>query len=408
MLRWRRPVSFVNARVALGDGEASSLRVGSRILSIDERPRAGDLVVDLDGACVLPGLINAHDHLELNHYGPLKRRDSYQNASTWIDDLRPELQHDAVIRRNGAYPLAARLFIGGLKNILAGVTTVAHHNPFYRELGRWFPVRVVRRYGWAHSFMLERQPVGAHGEPGGDVRERCLATPADVPFVVHASEGTDEAAGAELKRLEALGCLRSNTVMVHGVSWSATDWARVVGSGSSLVWCPASNVFLFGRTAAVPEFIKSGRDAASHICLGSDSRVTGARDLLDEIRVARSAAATGAEALLRLVTTAPARILRLRDGGRIAVGAPADLLIVPPAGHGPAEALLDASRRDVLLVTIAGRPAISAPVFRPVFGARRTAAGSILVDGVEKFAASRLARAIARCPISEPGVQCLS
>ncbi len=31
--------------------------------------------------------------------------------------------------RNQAYPLAARLFIGGLKNLLAGVTTVAHHNP---------------------------------------------------------------------------------------------------------------------------------------------------------------------------------------------------------------------------------------------------------------------------------------
>ena len=408
MLTWRRPVSFVNARIATGTGIVSSLRIGSRILAIDERPRAGDLVVDLNGACVLPGLINAHDHLELNHYGPLKRRDCYQNASAWIDDLRPELQRDGAIRKNSAYPLAARLFIGGLKNVLAGATTVAHHNPFYRELGRWFPVRVVNRYGWAHSFLLERQPVGAHGEPGGDVRERCLATPAGVPFIVHASEGTDDEAAGELRRLDTLGCLRSNTVVVHGVAWTPGDWARVVARGASLIWCPASNLFLFGRTTPVPEFLDSDTAAGSRICLGSDSRVTGARDLIDELRVAAAATPTDSNALLRMVTTAPAGILKLRDSGRIVVGGPADLLVVPPNDKGPAEALLATSRRDVLLVTIAGRPVVGSPALRPVFGARRTAMRSIAVDGVERLAESRLARAIARCPIAEPGVECLS
>ena len=54
------------------------------------------MVVDLGGAFVLPGLINAHDHLELNHYGLLKRRDRYDNATAWIDDLRPALQQRSV------------------------------------------------------------------------------------------------------------------------------------------------------------------------------------------------------------------------------------------------------------------------------------------------------------------------
>src|SRR5579872_5335260 len=131
MLHWSRPVSLVNARVVLTDGIAPSVRFASRVLSIGAEPKSGDHVVDMNGSFVFPGLINAHDHLELNHYGPLKRRERYANATDWIDDLSPALKDDETIRRNAAYPLGDRLFIGGLKNILAGVTTVAHHNPRY-------------------------------------------------------------------------------------------------------------------------------------------------------------------------------------------------------------------------------------------------------------------------------------
>ena len=74
------------------------------------------------------------------------------------------------------------------------------------------PIRVVRRYGWAHSFLLEDRPAGARGEPGGDVAVRWRATPADAPFVVHLAEGIDDEARGELPRLEALGCLKPNTV----------------------------------------------------------------------------------------------------------------------------------------------------------------------------------------------------
>ncbi len=220
-------------------------------MAIGEPPHRGDTVIDVDGAFVLPGLVNAHDHLELNHYGRQKFRDRYDNATQWIDDMRPRLAADPVIRDGRQLPLTERLFAGALKNLLSGATTVAHHNPYYSELRRTMPIRVVRRYGWAHSFALEREPAGARGESGGSVEQRWRRTAADVPFFVHLAEGIDDDARGELSRLEALGCLAPNTVVVHGVAIDAAGFRRIAAADTGLVWCPASNVFLFGRTASV-------------------------------------------------------------------------------------------------------------------------------------------------------------
>lgn len=401
---WAKAVSLVNARVAAEGGIADSIRFSSRVLSIGERPRRGDTVVDLEGGFVLPGLINAHDHLELNHYGRLKCRDRYANASDWITDMTTRLANDQAIRAGRAFPLTDRLFIGGLKNLLAGVTTVAHHNPFYPELRRTMPIRVVRRYGWAHSFLLEGRPAGARGEPGGDVAARWRATPSDAPFMVHLAEGVDAAAREELPRLEALGCLETNIVIVHGVAIDGNGWRRVARAGAGLVWCPASNVFLFGETARVHELIAGADGARVSVALGTDSRVTGSRDLLDELRAARESAPLSPAALFRMVTCDAAALLRQSRAGRLAVGAPADLMVIPPRADEPGAALLQTARRDVRLVTVSGRPLIGDSEFAAVFLARKVSSRPLDVDAVRKIADSGLVRRIAGCPIAEPGV----
>ena len=402
---WRRPTTLIDARVVTPHGLATSVRFSHRILAIDVPPRRGDVVVSVDGAFVLPGLVNAHDHLELNHYGALKRRSQYLNAVDWIDDLRPMLRADPQITRAMAFPLSARLFIGGLKNLLAGVTTVAHHNPLYREIRTSVPIRVVRRFGWAHSLAMQQQPVGARGELGGDVRRRCERTRSNRPFVVHASEGLDERAAAEMPRLQATGCVRDNSVFVHGVAWSVADWRALVSRGSGLVWCPASNIFLFGQTARVREFLDDSAASAGHICLGSDSRLTGARDLLDEMRSAQTAAVTAAE-LLEMVTRSARRVLRLDDAGEITVGALADLIIVPAISPTAAEALLECRRHDLQLIVVNGEPMLGEPRFHRLFNERRVPSAPLRVDGVARLARATLAKAITHCPIREPGVAC--
>jgi cytosine/adenosine deaminase-related metal-dependent hydrolase len=394
---WGRAVALVNAR------PMGTLRFTSRILEIGAPARPSDTVVDVEGAFVLPGLINAHDHLELNHYGRHTFRDAYENASDWIDDMRPRLSQDAAIVAAQRHPLTERLFIGALKNLLAGVTTVAHHNPYYREMRRTMPIRVVRRYGWAHSFALEREPSGAHGEEGGEVAHRWRRTSADTPFVVHLAEGTDDRARAELDRLDALGCLASNTVLVHGVAIDRDGFRRMMAARAGLVWCPASNIFLFGQTATVRHLLDGDR-RASRVALGTDSRLTGANDLLDELRVAHGTRCASADELLAMVTTDAADLLRLRQGGRLTVGAHADLIVIGGAAADPASALLDTARRDVALVAVGGHPLVGDSRFAPVFRARGVNPRRLVVDGVVKLAESGLVRRIAVCPISEPGV----
>ena len=398
-------VSFVNARVVTPGPVVSSIRFAARVLSLGASPAPGDLVVDLDGAVVLPGLVNGHDHLELNHYGRVGTPRPYRNASEWIDEIRPRLRTDARLLAGRAHPLATRLFIGGLKNLLSGATTVVHHNPRYAELTGAYPVRILPRYGWAHSFALEREPAGARGETGGEIRERYRRTPPDVPFVVHLGEGVDGTARAELERLDHLGCLGDNSVLVHGVAIDPSGWQRVLDRGASLVWCPASNAFLFGRTIPARAFLDATPDAWRHLTIGTDSRLTGSRDLLDELRAAASLGAARPAELLRMVTSAAAHIFGLPHAGALVPGGAADLLVVPPTSGGPAEALLNASRRDVALVAIGGRPMIAARWLSPLFRARRVASRPLRIDGVEKIADARLVRAIGRCPIAEPGVE---
>jgi cytosine/adenosine deaminase-related metal-dependent hydrolase len=268
-----------------------------------------------------------------------------------------------------------------MKNLLCGVTTVAHHDPFYPGLAAAdFPVQVLARYGWSHSLYMD-------GEEA--VREACHATPAGCPWIIHAAEGVDPEAGAEFERLDALGCLRTGTLLVHGVALEAGQLQRLATAGAGLIWCPSSNLRLFGSTVDV-----AGLCSAGCVALGTDSRLTGARDLLAELAVARETAGLDEETLERLVTGNAARLLQLADRGSLATGARADLLVMP-AGL----ALSRAVRGDVRLVVIGGTPAYGDPAYMG------TEAAAVRVDGRPKGLAGPLAQRLAAAVLREEGLE---
>ena len=172
--------------------------------------------------------------------------------------------------------------------------------------------------------------------------------------------------------------------------------------GAGLIWCPTSNDFLFGRTAEVGDLA-----AAGCLALGTDSRLTGELDVLAELRAAAATGQLPGEQLLPLVTTNPARLLRLTDGGRgrVRVGWQADLVLLPPARSGdPVSRLLELSRADLRLVMIGGRPVVADPDLEPLFDLTRTPARRVTLDGVDKLMAGPLVEELQSSSLGEGGL----
>jgi hypothetical protein len=114
-----------------------------------------------------------------------------------------------------------------------------------------------------------------------------------------------------------------------------------------------------------------------------------------------------ADALLTMVTTAAAEVLRVTDAGRLEAGAPADLMVVPATDASAAASLMRCGRGDVALVVRAGQPVVGEVDFQRLFAAARISSRPMEIDGLLKLMEAGLASRIERCPIAEPGVRCV-
>jgi len=334
--------------------------------------------VDLRDHLIFPGLINAHEHLHVNAVPPLKTGAPFPNSYAWIAAFQAHFQEPAVVAALQV-PKELRLQHGALKNLLAGTTCVAHHDPWHPALDATnFPVALLRDYGWSYALGWP-----GYGPP---VRQSFVATPADRPWLIHLAEGTDATAQAELAQLDQLGCLAANSVLIHGVGLRGQDVDRVIASGAAVVWCPTSNRTLLGQSLDPRRLCAAGR-----LALGSDSRLSGARDLLDEMRGIAARRELGPRQLLGLVTTQAARILRLPSGGSLAPGTPADLVIVEDRGGDERCGLVGIERSQIRAVARNGVPRIADPDFAEWFAVAGMEAVPVTLDGKPKLLAKPLA-----------------
>jgi cytosine/adenosine deaminase-related metal-dependent hydrolase/2-polyprenyl-3-methyl-5-hydroxy-6-metoxy-1,4-benzoquinol methylase len=344
----RMLVNVRRARIALGPRESAQADVtiedGRIALLKSNGPQSSPPAthhkrnVDLNGFLLLPGLVNAHDHLEFALF-PRLGKGGYYNFVEWADDIhQPET---SPIREHRAVRKNTRLWWGGIRNLLCGVTTVCHHNPYVPELfDDGFVVRVLRDFSWAHSVPLDH-----------DLARKQKSAPSDQPFIVHLAEGVDSQSAAEIFRLAEQNALNDRTVIVHGLGLDEPGLHRMRSAGAALIWCPTSNVFLFGRTHN-----RKTLKTLPRLALGNDSPLTATGDLLDEIRFAASTVGLPLEDVYSLVTTRAADVLRLNSGeGTLRIGALADFFAVRDTGESPAHRLAALNYRDVELVVIGGQ-----------------------------------------------------
>lgn len=386
-------LTFVNAQFgpggiggAGGAGIGSVRIVGAHIVALSAAPQRGDRVVDLEGDRLLPGLINAHDHLHLNNMPRLDPGDRFEHARDWTSKIDARRHSDVAFAASVAVARDDRLLLGGMKNLLSGVTTVAHHDPLYPFLSSpTFPTQVLQAYGWSHSLYVDDEET---------VRESYRRTPPTWPWIIHAAEGRDESAHHEFERLDVLGCLGPNTLLVHGVALDREQHARLKQAGAGLIWCPSSNLSMFGKTADISDLTQ---DAC--VALGTDSRLSGARDLLDELRIAGELSGLDEAHLLALATRNAARLLRLTDRGSLRAGARADILILPAR-----TSIMAARRADVRLVMIGGAVRCGD---EDCAGATEPGSqwSSIRVDGRPKVLDTTLAALLRRAGARETGLE---
>ncbi len=302
--------------------------------------KKSETTIDFKNHFVYPGLINAHDHLEMNLY-PKLGTPPYKNYVEWTKDIYNPFE--SPIKEIEKVDRDDRLTWGGIKNLISGVTTVVHHNPWHRLLGKnKFPVKVLKDVAWAHSLQL------------GKSIAKDFPRRKDTPFVIHVAEGIDELAFTEVSKLNALGLLKKNTVLVHAIGLTESDIQLLESIQCSVVWCPASNLWMFESTAPIAK-LKSKMKVA----LGSDSTLTGSPTLLDEMKIASKTNLADSQALFDMVTKIPASIFNLTQPN-ISTNQRADLFIAPIKHHNYSENLLSINPSDMALVLVDGEPKLIA------------------------------------------------
>jgi cytosine/adenosine deaminase-related metal-dependent hydrolase len=296
-----------------------------------------DATLRVRDGVLLPGLINAHDHLHRNHYGRLGHP-PYEDAYEWGHDIHHRFAETIALGR--AMPRREALLRGAWKNLRAGVTTVVHHDAWEDAFDDDFPLRVVR-IDTAHSLRLAPElPAATHG----------------APFAIHLAEGVSSAAADEVRELDARGLVTRDLLAVHAVGVDARGIQRLRTAGAAIVWCPSSNRFLFGRTVPA-ELLAPGID----VLLGSDSLLTADGSLLHELRVARDLGLVAHTRLCDAVGVTAANRLGIEPPS-LNVGARADLIVLR-------RPLLEASEADVALVVADGVLRVAEPALIPALGA---------------------------------------
>jgi cytosine/adenosine deaminase-related metal-dependent hydrolase len=274
------------------------------IREVNERAAgAKQTLLYFENCLAFPGIINSHDHLDFNLFPQLGNH-QYQNYMEWGTDIHR--QNKAVIQSVLKIPVALRTRWGMYKNLLNGVTTVVQHGRRLEVPGA--PVNIFNGCHSLHSVRLEKWWQFKLNKP--------FAAP--YPFVIHIGEGTDYGSFEEINHLLRWNLLNRKLIGIHGVAMNQEQAANF----EALIWCPDSNYFLLGATAAIDK-IKT----ATKILFGTDSTVSADWDIWQQLSRARATGLLTDDELIAALSTTAAQVWQLDKTGRIKENYYADLVV---------------------------------------------------------------------------------
>jgi 5-methylthioadenosine/S-adenosylhomocysteine deaminase len=376
-----------------------------RIVAVGEAAQVpsppGAVAVDLGEAAILPGLVNAHTHLELTGF---EGQNDEPDFPAWI---RRIIALKAG-RRPEDYLAAARQ---GLRDCwAAGITTVAdtgdsgaaiaalaalggsgiaYHEVFGPEPDRAEAsfAALVRAVERLRDFEGPRVRLGvsphAPYSVSGPLYRRVAAWAREqgLPVAVHLAESQEEVALLErgtggfarawqgrgiplpdagcspVAWLDRHGVLGPATLCIHMVQAGPADLDLVAARGAAIAHCPRSNRRHGHGTAPLGAMLARGL----RVGLGTDSVASVAPlDLLAELTAARRLGGLAAEQALRLATLGAAEALGLgAEIGSLRAGKWGDLaafrLPGPVDAGRVADTLVSRTRADVMLTVLGGR-----------------------------------------------------
>lgn len=331
-----------------------------------------------------PALINVHDHLRGNYLPKIGPPEGtyYLNWSYWDVDLKASPVYS---ERENITPLDI-YYLGAYKNIFSGVATVQDHFP--HEMNEEFlphmPLRVLSQYALAHecsSFDL--------GWGKGVKPEHDRAVSENIPFITHLEEGFDNESQNGVEILEKADSLDEYAVLIHCIGFSADDIKKAERAGAHIVWCPASNMFMFNVTCKIKEML----DRTVNISIGTDSTASGSYNLFEEMRYARDVyyrmygENLDSKTITNMVTINPARALRIDEWtGSLEPGKKADILLLNPSRDDPFDALLEAGSEDIELLCLEGNPLYGSAEYEELFTRSGKPFTEITVNGRKKLA----------------------
>ncbi|HLB37251.1 MAG TPA: amidohydrolase family protein [Gemmatimonadales bacterium] len=354
-------------------------------------------------AALLPGLVNAHTHLELTGLrGRVPEPDFFQ----WIQHIRrakdetPEAVYLEWARegvretwRYGTTTVADTGTSGAVVQALTelGGAGVVYHEAIHpdpgraeatfdavrdtvarlrREAGPRVALGVSPHAPYTVSRMLYRRVAEYARAEGLPLAGHIAESRAELEFVSAGQGPFAEAwrtrsiplgpqAASPIRLLEALGVLGPDFLAIHAVQVDEQDLAALERAGSAVVTCPRSNARHGHGAPPVSRYLERGL----RLALGTDSAASvDTLDLLAEAREARWLGGLSAEEALRLATLGGATALGLdREIGSLEPGKWADFVVVrlgrPPAGPPDlaAEAILLARPEDIVATFVSGR-----------------------------------------------------